>query len=301
MASWNTAGLPNGPLTLTARAFDAELNQADSLTVQVTVANGAAAFALAVDKAGAGSGTVTSEPAGIDCGLDCSKSYESGTVVRLTAIHGAGSAFVSWRGGCVGTGLSCDLTMDAAKTLVAEFDLVGEPTTWERFIGTVAVSSTLRRPTGSGWNAGAVSDKVLASGDGYVGYTVPATPGYAMFGLSCGDTDGGYADIDYALYTYPPTGQLLAYEKGVYRGAFGPYAQGDRLRVSVEAGVVTYRSNGQLLGSSDVPPTYPLLVDTSLYSAGTELLDARIAGQLQDRVVPGATDVYWRNPVRATA
>ena len=39
MVSWNTAALPNGPVSLTARAFDAVLNQADSLTVQVTVEN----------------------------------------------------------------------------------------------------------------------------------------------------------------------------------------------------------------------------------------------------------------------
>jgi hypothetical protein len=39
MVSWSTAALPNGPVTLTARAFDAALNPSDSLTVEVTVEN----------------------------------------------------------------------------------------------------------------------------------------------------------------------------------------------------------------------------------------------------------------------
>ncbi len=38
-----------------------------------------------------------------------------------------------------------------------------------------------------------------------------------MFGLGNGDTDQGYADIEYAIYTYPATGQLYIYEGGVYR------------------------------------------------------------------------------------
>ena len=61
-----------------------------------------------------------------------------------------------------------------------------------------------------------------------------------MFGLGNGDTDQGYADIDFAFYTYPGTGQLMVYEKGAYRGPFGAYAPGDKLRVSVESGVVKY-------------------------------------------------------------
>ncbi len=206
---------------------------------------------------------------------------------------------VGWSGGCVGTGLTCDVTMDGPKTVTALFDLEGEPITWERLLQTEVVGTTLRRPTGSGWNAGAVSGKVLTSGDGYVEYTIPATAGYAMFGLSHGDTDGSYPDIDFALYTYPPTGQLAVFEKGVYRGTFGTFEGSDRLRVSVEGGSVSYRKNGELLWTSAVLPTYPLLADTSLYSAGTELLDGRIAGQLQDLVV--ATEVFWRNVVRASA
>jgi hypothetical protein len=79
-------------------------------------------FALTVAKDGTGTGTVTSSPAGIDCGGDCSESYDANTVVTLTATPGALSTFAGWSGACTGTG-SCVVTMDAAKSVTATFTL----------------------------------------------------------------------------------------------------------------------------------------------------------------------------------
>ena len=76
---------------------------------------------LTVTKAGTGSGTVTSSPAGINCGSDCSESYASGTNVTLTAAPGAGSTFAGWSGACSGTG-SCAVTMSAARSVTATFN-----------------------------------------------------------------------------------------------------------------------------------------------------------------------------------
>jgi hypothetical protein len=76
---------------------------------------------LTVTKAGSGSGTVTSSPAGIDCGADCTESFNWGTVVTLTAAASGGSTFAGWSGaGCSGTG-TCQVTMDAAKSVTATF------------------------------------------------------------------------------------------------------------------------------------------------------------------------------------
>src|SRR2546428_97530 len=55
-------------------------------------------FTLTVNKAGIGNGTVTSSPAGIDCGATCSAAYDSGTVVTLTATPASGSTFTGWSG-----------------------------------------------------------------------------------------------------------------------------------------------------------------------------------------------------------
>ncbi|MDP3874955.1 MAG: hypothetical protein Q8Q22_00325, partial [bacterium] len=75
-----------------------------------------------VSKSGTGSGTVTSVPAGIDCGSSCSASYTDGTSVTLTATPSAGSTFTSWAGACTGTG-SCTISMTAARAVTATFNL----------------------------------------------------------------------------------------------------------------------------------------------------------------------------------
>jgi uncharacterized protein (DUF2141 family) len=79
-------------------------------------------FALTVTKDGTGSGTVTSSPAGIDCGSTCSANFTAGTQVTLTATADTGSTFTGWTGaGCSGTG-TCVVTMDSAKSVTATFD-----------------------------------------------------------------------------------------------------------------------------------------------------------------------------------
>ena len=75
-----------------------------------------------------GPGTVTSSPAGISCGSDCSEAYAAGTQVTLTAKpNNNGATFSGWSGGCAGTSLSCALTMQAAKGVTAAFKKKGGP------------------------------------------------------------------------------------------------------------------------------------------------------------------------------
>jgi hypothetical protein len=77
---------------------------------------------LTVSPAGTGTGTVTSSPAGIDCGAACSAAYNDGTPVTLTAAPDASSIFTGWSGSCSGTG-SCVVTVDSAKSVTATFTL----------------------------------------------------------------------------------------------------------------------------------------------------------------------------------
>jgi hypothetical protein len=67
---------------------------------------------------------VTSSPAGISCGSDCSESYTSGTSVTLTAAAAGGSTFAGWSGACSGTG-TCVLSMTAARSVTATFNTSG--------------------------------------------------------------------------------------------------------------------------------------------------------------------------------
>jgi hypothetical protein len=80
--------------------------------------------ALTVNTTGIGEGTgrVTSAPAGVSCGEDCTGSFGHGTVVTLRAHPGVKSYLASWSGDCVSTGaLTAQVTMDADRTCTATF------------------------------------------------------------------------------------------------------------------------------------------------------------------------------------
>ncbi|PIV43335.1 MAG: hypothetical protein COS26_00685, partial [Candidatus Nealsonbacteria bacterium CG02_land_8_20_14_3_00_40_11] len=77
---------------------------------------------LTVYKTGTGSGTVTSDPLGIDCGSDCTENYASGTLVALSAAPASDSDFAGWSGACSGTGI-CQVSMIDNKSVTATFNL----------------------------------------------------------------------------------------------------------------------------------------------------------------------------------
>lgn len=88
---------------------------------QFTLSSHLGAYTLDVSKSGAGAGVVMSSPSGIDCGVDCSEGYSFNTVVTLTAIPDAGSAFAGWSGD--GDCADGAVTIDNNRTCVAAFIL----------------------------------------------------------------------------------------------------------------------------------------------------------------------------------
>ena len=99
-------------------ACQVTMDGAKSITANFTLN----AYALTVTKSGNGSGTVTSDPAGINCGADCSENYAHGTVVVLTAAPAATSTFTGWSGACTGIG-TCTVTIDEVTNVTANFTL----------------------------------------------------------------------------------------------------------------------------------------------------------------------------------
>lgn len=67
-----------------------------------------------------GSGTVTSNPTGINCGTACAGALAPGTQITLTASPAGGRTFAGWSGPCEGTG-PCTFTVDTATTVTATF------------------------------------------------------------------------------------------------------------------------------------------------------------------------------------
>ncbi len=72
-------------------------------------------------KNGSGSGSITSNPPGVNCGATCLFEYAHGTTVTLNAAADPDSVFAGWSGGgCSGTG-ACTVTLNADTTVSATF------------------------------------------------------------------------------------------------------------------------------------------------------------------------------------
>ncbi|MCP3960678.1 MAG: hypothetical protein GY719_22775 [bacterium] len=138
---------------------------------------------LDVTKSGTGTGTVTSAPAGITCGGDCSEAYVSGTGVVLTPTPDAGSMFVGWSG----SDADCNdgsVTMTMNLTCDAQFDV-------ETFTLNVTKSGSGTGTVGSapaGISCGGDCSEVYASGTGVVLTPTPDV-GSVFVGWSGSDAD----------------------------------------------------------------------------------------------------------------
>jgi hypothetical protein len=100
---------------------------------------------LSVSRQGSGTGTVSSSPAGIDCGTVCSVEFSDEVVVQLNATPDVGSTFAGWSGACTGTGI-CSLPMTEAHSVVATFDRQAAPTS-NQPAPAIATPTPAPRPT----------------------------------------------------------------------------------------------------------------------------------------------------------
>jgi uncharacterized repeat protein (TIGR01451 family)/uncharacterized repeat protein (TIGR02543 family) len=101
--------------------------------------------------------------------------YASGTIVAVTATPAAGYTFSSWGGACTGTG-SCSVTMDADKTVTANFT--------KTYDLTMAVD-----PAGGGTTNPAVGLHTYPAGTRVATITATPAPGY-QFGRWSGACTG---------------------------------------------------------------------------------------------------------------
>lgn len=142
------------------------------------------------------------------------------------------------------------------------------------------------------WGAvGASSVETVASGDCSMEYVIPSFPGYVMCGLSVGDANQNYAEIDFCFYTYPSLNLILMYENGTSVGSYFAYETGKVLKIAVEGGVVKYYYDG-ILKRTGGAPSYPLRVDAAMFSIPTGI------GELTN-VKLNSTPVTWQNVVGA--
>jgi hypothetical protein len=156
----------------------------DQVRSVIATFSGTASYPLDVGTIGSGTGTVTSNVGGINCGATCTATYSAGTLVTLTATASGGSAFNGWSGDCSGTSTTCVVTMTQARDVTADF---GPPThlltVTKAGSGTGTVTSDF-----AGINCGATCSASFADGT-VVTLTAAASSGSAFTGWS-GDCSG---------------------------------------------------------------------------------------------------------------
>ena len=144
--------------------------------------------------------------------------------------------------------------------------------TWTHDVGVRVSGSSLIKTAAVGWNSGAISANTLEAGDGAMEFTATEVNTTRVAGLSDGDVNQGWEDIAFGIKVRDDA-TIEVVESGTSRGTFGSYAAGDRFRVEVVSGVVTYAQNDSVFYASTLAPSYPMVVDTALYSAGATLTD----------------------------
>jgi hypothetical protein len=132
----STAGTVDNAASITVRHTSA-VNYSTNIDTTLTIGGVSDTFTsttlpapvvthtLNVNKTGAGSGTVTSTPAGISCGTDCTETYATGgKIIRLTAVVGTNSLFTGWSGACNNTSTTCNVTVTNLQNVTANFNYI---------------------------------------------------------------------------------------------------------------------------------------------------------------------------------
>jgi len=138
------------------------------------------------------------------------------------------------------------------------------PVTWVDVVNASTIGNSLMKAGGCGGcaDAGAASAQSIASGDGFVEFTVPESNTLRFIGLSSGNSGTDPAEIRFAMRLQG--GNLEVRESGAYRTET-PFAANDTLRIAYVGGTVQYSKNGNVFYTSGTTPSYPAIVDTTLF------------------------------------
>ncbi len=177
--------------------------------------------------------------------------------------------------------LLVDTSLRDPGATIDDVIVVSTAVDWMNAVGVRVAGDRLTKTAAENtWQAGA-SSRTTICGDGYVEFTTAEATTAKMAGLSHGDASTGFADIDFAILL-AAHGQVGVFEAGVaVELDAGTYAAGDVFRVENDGGEVTYSKNGAVFHTSEVPPTLPLRLDTSLRTPGATIRGATVADRAE--------------------
>jgi len=147
---------------------------------------------------------------------------------------------------------------------------------WMDEAGVESNGNNLLKTAPEGWNSAAFSSEYITD-DGALEFTAKGTSASRMVGFAYENIDNRFEGIDYAVFL-TSYGRIYIFEKGIQRGNYSTYSDGDVIRIERKKGIMTYLKNGNELYVSNVPSTGNLYADVSLYSQDATINEARIYG-----------------------
>lgn len=136
---------------------------------------------LQITKLGSGTGTVTSTPAGIDCGVACGTMFAIDQSISLTATPDSNSRFIGWSvPTCTGTG-DCTFTFTDDLTVTATFEprcLAAPTVVMNTGQQSVTVPDNCAAAVVKVWGAG--GGRAGGGGGGFATAKVPVTPAESL-------------------------------------------------------------------------------------------------------------------------
>ena len=163
------------------------------------------------------------------------------------------------------------LTASQVSTLYNSMSLV-LPVAWTNLVNLTANGGSLTKTGGCDGceDATANSQQQIAS-SGYLQFTASETNTLRAAGLTNVNAGIGIANMNYAIRLQ--SGDASVYENGMYK-ADVTFASGDIFKIAVNAGVVTYYQNGNVIYTSSIAPSYPLQASVSVFNLGGTVTSA---------------------------
>ncbi|MEO8385586.1 MAG: dockerin type I domain-containing protein [Betaproteobacteria bacterium] len=127
-------------------------------------------FSLTVSLAGAGNGSISSQPAGINCGATCSVNFVQGSNISLTATPSPGSGFTGWSGACSSSSTTTAIVVNANTICTATFAVSGPTDNPIMFVAQVPTLGDFTGRLSTFGNHKTGADEVVRGGDLMIRY-----------------------------------------------------------------------------------------------------------------------------------
>ncbi|WP_338765666.1 T9SS type A sorting domain-containing protein [Bernardetia sp. ABR2-2B] len=223
---------------------------------------------------GTGESGTTTEPPTITATITSVSCAGGNTgAIDLDVSEFSGSQSYAWSDGGITTqnrtGLAVgeyEITItDGGNDYTATYE-VGYDLTWTDLTEFTVVDKKLTKSTATtGWTTKAFSEGKVVS-DGGIVFTAEESDNAYMVGLSYTKGATGFASIDYAIYL-TSAATVVVYEKGVLRGGFGSYQNGDIFEIKRVGATLQYTKNGTAFRTVGGVLAGDLIADATMLTA----------------------------------